>query len=109
MSRIASWVGVWINVETNIWKMRLLYQVLATRPLAEIANAETLRQLHGANTFCNSNLKKHNPVRKHLNPARFAIICAMAQKTWPSDTTRKLTDGALFRPMCFCGCHFWHL
>ena len=74
--------GIWINVETNIWKdAPSLYQVLATRPLAEIANAETLRQLHiGANTLeLQLQPEKTQPGAKTPEPARF---CNHLRATW---------------------------
>ena len=96
--------GIWINVETNIWKdAPSLYQVLATRPLAEIANAETLRQLHiGANTLeLQLQPEKTQPGAKTPEPGAFLQSFARNMAStglWPSDTGPvKLTDGALFR------------
>ena len=41
--RKAKVAGIWINVETHIWKgAPALYQILATRPIAEIADAQVL-------------------------------------------------------------------
>ena len=96
--------GIWINVETYIWKdAPSLYQVLATRPLAEIANAQTLRQLHiGANTLeLELHPEKPQPSAKTLEPVAFLQSFARNMAStglWPSDIGPvKLTDGALFR------------
>ena len=96
--------GIWINVETNIWKdAPSLYQVLATRPLAEIANAQTLEQLHiGANTL-ELKLYPERPQTSTKTPEPVAFLQSFARNMastglWPSDVGPiRLTDGALFR------------
>ena len=96
--------GIWINVETNIWKNApSLYQVLATRPLAEITNSETLGQLHiGAKTL-ELQLQPRKLQSNSGNPKPNAFKETFARSMastglWPSDIgSVELTGGALFR------------
>ena len=89
--------GIWINVETNIWKdAPSLYQILATRPLAEIANADILAQLQIGADQLQLQLEPEKPdAGKFLQS--FARNMA-STGLWPADVgSVKLTDGALFR------------
>ena len=44
--------GIWINVETNIWRqVPSFYSILATRPLDVITSIETIKQL-GIGPLC---------------------------------------------------------
>jgi uncharacterized protein (TIGR02186 family) len=96
--------GIWINVETNIWKdAPSLYQILATRPLAEIANADILAQLQiGADQLqLQLEPEKPQPSAEKPDAARFLQSFARNMAStglWPADVgSVKLTDGALFR------------
>ncbi|MGB2288855.1 MAG: TIGR02186 family protein [Candidatus Puniceispirillaceae bacterium] len=96
--------GIWINVETNIWKdAPSLYQILATRPLAEIANADILAQLQiGADQLqLQLEPEKPRPGTEKPHAGRFLQSFARNMAStglWPADVGYvKLTDGALFR------------
>ena len=96
--------GIWINVETNIWKdAPSLYQILATRPLAEIANADILAQLQiGADQLqLQLESEKPQPGAEKLDAGKFLQSFARNMAStglWPADVgSVKLTDGALFR------------
>ena len=96
--------GIWINVETNIWKdAPSLYQILATRPLAEIANADILAQLQIGADQLQLQLEPEKPQPGAEKPDAGKFLQAFARNMastglWPADVgSVKLTDGALFR------------
>jgi uncharacterized protein (TIGR02186 family) len=96
--------GIWINVETNIWKdAPSLYQILATRPLAEIANADILAQLQIGADQLQLQLEPEKPQPGSEKPDAGKFLQSFARNMastglWPADVgSVKLTDGALFR------------
>ena len=96
--------GIWINVETNIWKdAPSLYQVLATRPLAEIANTDTLAQLQIGADQLQLKLEPEKPQLGNEKPDSGRFLQPFARNMasiglWPAEVgSVKLTDGALFR------------
>ena len=96
--------GIWINVETNIWKdAPSLYQILATRPLAEIANADILAQLQIGADQLQLQLEPEKPQLGAEKPGAGKFLQSFARNMastglWPADVgSVKLTDGALFR------------
>ena len=96
--------GIWINVETNIWRdAPSLYQILATRPLAEITNADTLAQLQIGADQLRLRLEPEKPQPGTEKPHAGRLLQSFARNMaskglWPADVgSVKLTDGALFR------------
>jgi len=96
--------GIWINVETNIWKdAPSLYQILATRPLADIANVDTLGQLQIGADKLKLQLQPEKPQPGSEKPDAGKFLQSFARNMastglWPAEVgSVKLTDGALFR------------
>lgn len=96
--------GIWINVETNIWtEAPGLYQILATQPLAKIADNQTLEQLKiGASKLQLQPLAARSNVK--LEATRVSALLETLVRSmeatglWSSDVGLvELTDGALFR------------
>jgi len=96
--------GIWINAETNIWKNApSLYQILATRPLAQITNMETLAQLEIGADNLQLDLAPDTAEATVQKPDAQAFVASLARNMsatglWPSELGHvSLTDGALFR------------
>ena len=102
--RKARVAGIWINVETNIWKGAPgLYQILATRPIAEIADAQVLEQLEIGADKLQLQVQPAWPNSAGDVPQASALPASLTRNMaatglWPSETGAvKLTQGALFR------------
>ena len=96
--------GIWINVETNIWKNAPgLYQILATRPIAEIAAAKVLEQFELGTDKLQLQVQPARPNPASDIPQASALLPSLSRNMaatglWPSEIGPvKLTDGALFR------------
>ena len=102
--RKAKVAGIWINVETNIWKDAPgLYQILATRPIAEIADAQVLEQFEIGTDKLQLQVQSARPSPASDMPHVSALLQSLTRNMaatglWPSEIGPvKLTDGVLFR------------
>ena len=102
--RKAKVAGIWINVETNVWKDAPgLYQILATRPIAKIADAQVLEQFEIGADKLQLQVQPARPNPASDMPQASALLPSLTRNMaatglWPSEIgTVKLTDGALFR------------
>jgi len=102
--RKANVAGIWINVETNIWEdAPSLYQIMATRPLAEITDVATLERFEIGADKLQIQLKAEKPQPGTAAPEAAKFMDSLARNMattglWPASVgTVKLTDGALFR------------
>ena len=102
--RKARVAGIWINVETNIWKGAPgLYQILATRPIAEIADTQVLEQFEIGADKLQLQVQPARPNPTGDMPQASALLASLTRNMagtglWPSEIGPvKLTQGALFR------------
>ena len=102
--RKAKVAGIWINVETNIWKGAPgLYQILATRPIAEIADTQVLEQFEIGADKLQLQVQPARPNPTSDMPQASALLASLTRNMaetglWPSEIGPvKLTQGALFR------------
>jgi uncharacterized protein (TIGR02186 family) len=102
--RKAKVAGIWINVETHIWKgAPALYQILATRPIAEIADAQVLEQFEIGADKLQLQLQPAGPNPAGDMPQASALLPSLTRNMaatglWPTEIRPvKLTQGALFR------------
>ena len=102
--RKAKVAGIWINVETNIWRGAPgLYQILATRPIAEIADVPVLEQYEIGADKLQLQVQPARPNPAGEMPQASTLVASLtrnmaAKGLWPSEIGPvKLTQGALFR------------
>ena len=102
--RKANRVGIWVNVETNIWqKVPSLYTTLATSPIDKIANPETLASLAIGTNNIGLKIASETPVAGQPKPTASEFITALQANMasinlWPDQTGNvTLTESALFR------------
>lgn len=100
--------GIWVNVETNIWtKAPSFYQILATRDLADIADADMLRALKvGATNLALPIVPETDPLITGLPvPVSANMIDKLSANMTELDLwgvrtgTIKLKEGVLFRTL----------
>jgi uncharacterized protein (TIGR02186 family) len=94
--------GIWVNVETNIWKQApSFYNILATRPLDKIASIEMMQQLGIGPAHLGLTLSLEGGTGPAIDANRFieALAGNMASiDLWPAQTgTVSLAQDALFR------------
>ena len=94
--------GIWINVETNIWRqVPSFYSILATRPLDVITSIETIKQLGIGPAHLGLTLAPESGVGKAVSGERLikALISNMANiNLWPAQTGLvSLAQDALFQ------------
>ena len=94
--------GIWVNVETNIWKQApSFYSILATRPLDTITSIETIKQLGIGPANLGLTLVPESGTSTALHGDRFieALASNMARMNlWPTQTgSIQLAHDALFR------------
>ena len=102
--RKANRVGIWINVETNIWqKVPSLYTTLATSPVDKIASPGTLASLAIGTNNIGLEITAETPIASQSKPTANEFIAALQANManidlWPRQTGNvTLTKNALFR------------
>ena len=102
--RKANRAGIWINVETNIWKkVPSLYTILATSPIDKIASPQTLASLAIGTNNIELEIVAETSVAGQLKPTANQFIAALQANMesidlWPDQTGNvTLTENALFR------------
>jgi uncharacterized protein (TIGR02186 family) len=94
--------GIWVNVETNIWKQApSFYNILATRPLDKIASIEMMQQLGIGPAHLGLTLLPEGGTGPAIDGNRFIEALAGNMGSihlWPAQTgTVSLAQDALFR------------
>ena len=102
--RKAHRVGIWVNVETNIWqKVPSLYTILATSPIDKIASPETLASLAIGTSNIGLEIAAGTPIAGQSKPTASEYIAALQANManidlWPRQTGNvTLTKNTLFR------------
>lgn len=102
--RKANRAGIWINVETNIWKQApSFYQILATRSLDQIVAREKLVKLGVGTGNIGLEMSSETKAVGLTRPEPKQFIKALqsnmdAKNLWPAETGQvSLSQNALFR------------
>ncbi len=102
--RKANLAGIWINVDTNIWKNApSLYQILASRPLSRIASSETLTQLKIGTSNLELRITSEKPEINIPMSSDKKLSSSLARNMaatglWPTQVGNvSIKNGALFR------------
>ena len=94
--------GIWVNVETNIWKQApSFYNIMATRPLDKIASIEMRKKLGIGPANLGLTLLPEGGTGPAIDGNRFIVALAGNMDSihlWPAQTgTVSLAQDALFR------------
>ncbi len=102
--RKANRAGIWVNVETNIWKQApSFYRILSTRPLSAIATPETLARLSVGTANIRLEITPETAAPNSPKPRRSDYIDALQSNManlglWPAGNGDvSLAKDALFR------------